>query len=598
MFIEGLASNIAFLIVLSFLYSLVYQKFKKMNRTAYGVLTGVLFGLIAIIAMLVPIRYLPGIIFDGRSVIISLGAFFSGPIAAVIIVLMAAVYRYLLGGVGALTGIAGIITYAIIGLLYRHLIPYQKARTPLYLYLFGLILHIIMLSWMLTLPGRIGLAVLYDLALPILLIYPVATVLVAKLIIDREEFIDSREKVKESEEKFKLLIENQVDLLVKVDAQGKFLYVSPSYCETFGKKEEELLGEEYIPLVHSDDVESTRKAMEALYSPPHICYLEQRAKTAQGWRWIAWNDKAILDEKGNVHEIIGLGRDITRRKEAEEELQKLKEHLETQVEQRTAQLEEHVGKLDKSQKALLYMVEDLNEITAQLKEERKKMEEVNQELEAFTYSVSHDLRAPLRAINGFSSFLIEDYADKLDEEGKKYLNTIRDNTTRMDQLITDLLNLSRIYRTEVKLSEVNMGEIVKSIYHEVASNKEKEEFEIFIQDMSMVKCDSSLMKHVWQNLIENALKYSSKTEKKEITIGSKKEKNEIIFFIKDAGIGFNSKYINKLFGVFQRLHREDEFEGTGVGLAIVQRIISRHGGKVWAEGEEGSGATFYFSLPL
>ena len=598
MFIEGLASNIAFLIVLSFLYSLVYQKFKQMNRTAYGVLTGVLFGLIAIIAMLVPIRYLPGIIFDGRSVIISLGAFFSGPIAAVIIVLMAAVYRYLLGGVGALTGIAGIITYAIIGLLYRHLIPYQKARTPLYLYLFGLILHIIMLSWMLTLPGRIGLAVLYDLALPILLIYPVATVLVAKLIIDREEFIDSREKVKESEEKFKLLIENQVDLLVKVDAQGKFLYVSPSYCETFGKKEEELLGEEYIPLVHSDDVESTRKAMEALYSPPHICYLEQRAKTAQGWRWIAWNDKAILDEKGNVHEIIGLGRDITRRKEAEEELQKLKEHLETQVEQRTAQLEEHVGKLDKSQKALLYMVEDLNEITAQLKEERKKMEEVNQELEAFTYSVSHDLRAPLRAINGFSSFLIEDYADKLDEEGKKYLNTIRDNTTRMDQLITDLLNLSRIYRTEVKLSEVNMGEIVKSIYHEVASNKEKEEFEIFIQDMSMVKCDSSLMKHVWQNLIENALKYSSKTEKKEITIGSKKEKNEIIFFIKDAGIGFNSKYINKLFGVFQRLHREDEFEGTGVGLAIVQRIISRHGGKVWAEGEEGSGATFYFSLPL
>jgi len=185
----------------------------------------------------------------------------------------------------------------------------------------------------------------------------------------------------------------------------------------------------------------------------------------------------------------------------------------------------------------------------------------------------------------------------LDEEGKKYLNTIRDNATRMDQLITDLLNLSRIYRTEVKLSEVNMGEIVKSIYYEVASKKEKEEFEIFIQDMSMVKCDSSLMKHVWQNLIENALKYSSKSEKKEITIGSKEEKNEIIFFIKDSGVGFNSKYIKKLFGVFQRLHREDEFEGTGVGLAIVKRIISRHGGRVWAEGEENKGATFYFSLP-
>ena len=320
-------------------------------------------------------------------------------------------------------------------------------------------------------------------------------------------------------------------------------------------------------------------------------------KSADGTeKWVRTIGKAEMDN-GKVKRLYGNIVDVTEQIATESELRKLKDELEKQVDQRTAQLEEHVGKIDKSQKALLYMVEDLNDITAELKEERKKLEDANKELEAFTYSVSHDLRSPLRAINGFSSFLMEDYADKLDEEGKKYLNTIRDNATRMDQLITDLLNLSRIYRTEVKLSEVNMGEIVKSIYYEVASKKEKEEFEIFIQDMSMVKCDSSLMKHVWQNLIENALKYSSKSEKKEITIGSKEEKNEIIFFIKDSGVGFNSKYIKKLFGVFQRLHREDEFEGTGVGLAIVKRIISRHGGRVWAEGEENKGATFYFSLP-
>ena len=376
MFIQGLASNIAFLIVLSFLYSLVYQKFKQMNRTAYGILTGLLFGLIAIVAMSVPVHYLPGLIFDSRSVIISLGAFFSGPVAAVVTVLMAVVYRYLLGGFAALTGIAGIVTYAVIGLLYRHLIPYQKARTPLYLYLFGLILHIIMLSWMLTLPGKTGLAVLYDLALPILAIYPVATVFVAKLIIDREEFIDSREKLKNSEEAFKLLVENQVDLLVKVDVQGKFLFVSPSYCETFGKKEEELIGNEFLHLVHPDDLESTSKAMEVLYKPPYTCYLEQRAKTVHGWRWFAWNDRAILDKKGNVIEIIGLGRDITRRKEAEEELKKLKEKLEIEVQEKTGELQHRVAELEEYQKATINREYRINELKKEIKTLNQEVEEL------------------------------------------------------------------------------------------------------------------------------------------------------------------------------------------------------------------------------
>ncbi len=243
------------------------------------------------------------------------------------------------------------------------------------------------------------------------------------------------------------------------------------------------------------------------------------------------------------------------------------------------------------------MVEDLNEITDELKAERKKLEEVNQELEAFTYSVSHDLRAPLRAINGFSKFLLEDYSTRLDDEGRRYLDTIRDNAAKMDQLITDLLNLSRISRTEVKLEEIEMGELAKSIYHEVATAGEKDEFDVVIKDMPMVKCDTNLMKHVWQNLIGNALKYSSRVQTKKIEIGFQRKNNEIIFFIRDFGVGFNQKYIEKAFQVFQRLHREEEFEGTGVGLAIVKRIISRHGGRVWAEGEENKGATFYFSLP-
>jgi PAS domain S-box-containing protein len=372
LFIQGLASNIAFLIVLSFLYSLVYQKFKKINRLAVEVLTGILFGLIAVASMLVPIRYLPGIIFDGRSVIISLGAFFSGPVAAVVMVFMAAAYRYLLGGVGALTGIAGIVTYAIIGLLYRYLFPYEKARTPIYLYLFGFVLHIIMLLWMLTLPGRTGLAVLYDLSIPILLIYPIATVFIGLLIIDREEFIDSRERLKESEEKYKLLIDNQVDFLVKIDARWRLLFVSPSYCEAIGKKEEELLGREFIPMVHPDDVESTSKAMEALYKPPYTCYLEQQLKTIQGWRRLAWNSKAILDKEGKVVETVGLGRDITKQKETEEELQKLKEQLETQVSEKTRELQQRVSELEEYQKATInreYRINELKEVIKRLQQE-------------------------------------------------------------------------------------------------------------------------------------------------------------------------------------------------------------------------------------
>jgi len=312
-------------------------------------------------------------------------------------------------------------------------------------------------------------------------------------------------------------------------------------------------------------------------------------------KWVRARGQAERNN-GKVKRIYGNIMDITEQVKTESELRKLKDELEVQVAQRTAQLKEQIRKLDKSQKALLYMVEDLNEITVELKTERKKLEE-----EAFTYSVSHDLRAPLRAINGFSNFLLEDYSTQLDKEGKRYLNTIRTNAAKMDQLITDLLNFSRISRTEIKLQEVNMTDmtdVVQSIYHEVVTEEEKKEFDVTINDMPVVKCDTSLMKNVWQNLIENALKYSSKADKKKIEIGSKKEKEEIVFFIQDFGAGFNPKYVNKLFRVFQRLHREDEFEGTGVGLAIVKRIISRHGGKVWAEGEEGEGATFYFSLPL
>lgn len=292
-----------------------------------------------------------------------------------------------------------------------------------------------------------------------------------------------------------------------------------------------------------------------------------------------------------------LKREITERIEAERELNRLKNQLEETVAERTLQLQEKIEKLDKSEKSLLYMVEDLNQMTTALQEERKKLLASNQELEAFTYSVSHDLRAPLRAITGYGNFLLEDYAVKLDDEGKRFVAVIRQNAAKMDHLISDLLSLSRVSRSEMKPLKTDMAAIALSMYHEIATAEEKKLFKVTVSNMPEVVCDVTLIKQVWQNLIDNALKYSSRSAEKKIEIEAEEGDGEVIICIRDHGAGFDEQYQDKLFGVFQRLHQEDEFPGTGVGLAIVQRIVHRHGGRVWAKGEVGKGAAFYFSLP-
>lgn len=272
-----------------------------------------------------------------------------------------------------------------------------------------------------------------------------------------------------------------------------------------------------------------------------------------------------------------------------QEIKLLNEKLELRVAERTNELSD-------SQAALLNIVEDLNEKSAELERNARKLEISYNELEAFSYSVSHDLRAPLRAINGFSKFLVDDYEEQLDDEGKRLIKIIRSNAKQMDQLITDLLQLSKVSRNEIITTNVDMKTLVKSVFDDIALPDEKEKFKFIVKDIHSANVDATLIRQVWVNLISNALKYSKPSEKKRIVIDSSVINNKITYFIKDSGVGFNPKYIHKLFGIFQRLHHVDEFEGTGVGLAIVQRIILKHGGEVWAEGEEGKGATFYFSL--
>ena len=232
----------------------------------------------------------------------------------------------------------------------------------------------------------------------------------------------------------------------------------------------------------------------------------------------------------------------------------------------------------------------VNERTAQL-------EAANKELEAFTYSVSHDLRAPLRSIHSYTRILLEEYENKLDDEGKRLCNIISSDAIRMGGLIDDLLNFSRIGRSSLNFSLLDMKSMTGSAFSEIATENEKARTKLKTGKLHKVYGDAHLIRLVWNNLISNAIKYSSKKDISEISIGSETSGNMIIYHIKDNGVGFDMFYKHKLFGVFQRLHSEKEFEGNGVGLAIVQRIIQRHGGKVWAEGEVDKGATFYFSLP-
>jgi light-regulated signal transduction histidine kinase (bacteriophytochrome) len=240
-------------------------------------------------------------------------------------------------------------------------------------------------------------------------------------------------------------------------------------------------------------------------------------------------------------------------------------------------------------------IENLN---ADLQQQTKQLEVANKELEGFSYSVSHDLRAPLRAIDGYALMLEEDYRDRLDEEAVRYLSVIRGNSKRMGLLIDDLLAFSRLGRQDLAKGQLNMNKLVQEVIDEALLQEGGKAAKIEVGQLPPAKADRALLRQVWVNLISNALKYSGKSPNPSIEVSGHPEGIENVYSVKDNGVGFSMEYVQKLFGVFQRLHRAEEFSGTGVGLAIVQRLITRHGGRVWAEGAVNKGAKFSFTLPI
>jgi two-component system sensor kinase len=256
-------------------------------------------------------------------------------------------------------------------------------------------------------------------------------------------------------------------------------------------------------------------------------------------------------------------------REAEEEVRKHQEHLEELVRERTAELE-------KVNEELLASYRDM---------------------ESFSYSASHDLRSPLIVIDGFSRILLEDYRDKLDDNGRQLLNSIRENTGKMAQLIEDLLAFSRVSTKELRKSAIDMKALAERTFGEIKADHRDRQIELRVDDILPAYGDPPMVRQVFVNLLSNAIKFTTKRVDATIEIGGGRGENGNVYFVKDNGAGFDMQYSGKLFWLFHRAHSHKEYKGTGVGLAVVKRIIEKHGGRVWAQGEPGSGATFYFSLP-
>jgi PAS domain S-box-containing protein len=411
----------------------------------------------------------------------------------------------------------------------------------------------------------------------------------------------SLRKSQQEAERDRLFLDNVRDVIFTITKEGVVTFVNPIFETMTGWKRSDLIGKSFKEILHPDDVPAAMKNVLTVLSGKVVPIHDLRVKAKTGEYLIGEFTITPLIEGGTITGAVGIVRDVTQRRFAEDSLRKAHQGLEDRILERTAELESANKLLRKEITERIRAeteVRSLNEaLERRVQERTQQLTDAVSELESFTYTVSHDLRAPLRAITGFAGALRDDFAAKLDDEGKHFLEIIRNNIAAMDRLIDDLLAFSRLSKKEMVMMKIDMKALVESVLQEQRQSEPDRKVTIQLGNLPPATGDPSLIRQALVNLISNAFKFTRNQKNPVIEIGWNKKDTKEFYYIRDNGVGFDMQYAHKLFGVFQRLHPAEEFEGTGVGLAIVYRIIHRHGGTVWAEGEEGIGATFYFSLP-
>jgi PAS domain S-box-containing protein len=562
-----LVHNAALLLAMALLYDIVTTRWRVGRTAMRQVPVGLVVGGIGMAVMLTPWRFEPGIFFDTRSILLCISGLFFGTVPTVIAVVMTGVLRAWLDGAASATGLCVILSSGGIGLAWRH---YRRQSLPdvswTELLGLGIAVHLAMLGFILLLPWETALRVLASISLPVLTIYPLATAALGALMANRLRREQAIDVLTESENRFRAVFEQAAVGVAQIDSTtGRYLRINQRYADLLGYTCDELTALDFQSISHPEDLQGDldRRRQIGTGEIRNIT-TEKRYRRKDGtviWASVTISPMWAPGKRPTNH--IAVVEDITARKRAEGEIRDLNAELERRVRERTAQLE-----------------------TA------------NKDLEAFSYSVSHDLRAPLRAIEGFSAMVVEKYGGQVEPEAQRLLGVVRTNARRMARLIDDLLTFSRSGRSELRYGRLNMEEMARSAFGEVAADPElSSRIDFRVGELPEVDGDASLIKQVWVNLLSNAVKFSGGKEKSVIEVEGAVIGDRAVYRVRDNGAGFDMAYAGKLFGVFQRLHGVKEFEGTGVGLALVQRIVNRHGGRVWAEGAVGQGATFSFELP-